>query len=238
MIGPWFDEWNYRFFQRLFHLIPPTPGANSFFEYLILNPLVSTWIFSAVFYRFWTGQHVDQEKRRLALIKMLLALALAVWLTLLPRPWVHWPSPNSNPPYQNMFPRHLQGTGTQNCFPSHSTLVYLIVALGVWPIDRRWSACLALITLLCISLPRIYIGGHYPVDVAFSCLLAAVTLFLVSRWNVADKISAWALHRFRGASFASWIFLLWIFELGEGFRGSELIVGALYRLLRKQMHSL
>jgi membrane-associated phospholipid phosphatase len=236
MIGPCFDEWNYHFFRQLFHLIPPTPRTNSFFEYLILNPLVSTWIFAFAFYHFWTREDDDQEKRRLVLTKVLIAVGLAIVVSILPRPWLHWPAPNSNPPYQQMFPRHLQGTGTRNCFPSHSTLVYLVVALGLWPIDRRWSVGLVLTTLACISLPRIYIGGHYAVDVVFSCLLAFLVFAIPWRWSLMDKASAWVLKQYERTSFASWIFLLWVFELGEEFRGSELLAGALYKFLRARMH--
>jgi len=232
MIGPWFEELNYRFFLALFRFIPPTSGANHFFESLIANPLLSTWIIAMVFFRFWIREDGETTERRVVLTRMLIALVVAVALSLLPRPWVYWPAPNSNPPYEHLFSRYLQGTGTQNCFPSHSTLVYFTVALGLWPIDRRWSTALVLLTLACISLPRVYIGGHYPVDVVASIFLSVVVLVFVSRASIADKLANRLVSGYGKSAVGSWIFLLWTFELGEGFRGSELIGRAICRFLR------
>ena len=231
MIGPWFEELNYRFFGALFRFLPPTPRANRFCEFLISNPLLSTWIIAMVFYRFWIREDGETLERRVVLTRMLIALVVAVALSLLPRPWVHWPAPNSNPPYELMFPRYLRGTGTQNCFPSHSTLVYFTVALGLWPIDRRWSTGLILLTLACISLPRVYIGGHYAVDVVASIFLSVVVLVFVSRARVVEKLARRLVTGYGKVAVGSWIFLLWTFELGEGFRGSELVGRAIGRFL-------
>jgi membrane-associated phospholipid phosphatase len=233
MNEPWFSGWNLRFFELVFKIIPHSPRANSFFEFFILNPLASTWIYAVTWFQYWMKQDDSTLRRRSALTRAMLALVVAVLLTLLPRPWIGWPAPNCNPLYEQMFPRHLRGTGSQNCFPSHSTLVYFIVALGFWPINRLWSAATILIVLVCISLPRVYLGGHYPVDVLFSLLLGLTVFLLTRNYSIPHAISSRIVPDAASASACSALLFLWLFELGEGFRGSELLLGLCYRWLHR-----
>ena len=67
----------------------------------------------------------------------------------------------------------------ENCFPSHSTLICLIVAIGLLPLHRKIGAILIAFVLVAISLPRIYVGGHYPIDVAASAVLAVACYWVV-----------------------------------------------------------
>lgn len=229
MSEPWFPTWNFRIFQILFDLIPRSRRSYSFFEFLTINPLASTWFYALAFFRFWFKQDDLTLQRRNALVRTLVALAVAVLLTLAPRAWIGWPAPNSYPPYEQMFPPYLRGKGSHNCFPSHSTLVYFMVAMGFWRIDKRWSVAAMVGVLLFISLPRVYLGGHYPVDVAFSCLLA-LAVFAVFRW-IQSNILGRVVIDDAGTAAWNWVLFLWLFELGEGFRGSELIFGAIHRWL-------
>lgn len=61
-------------------------------------------------------------------------------------------------------PGYFWGNGTFNSFPSHATLAYFAVAAGLWSLNRRLGLTLALLVLGLVSLPRIYLGGHYPID--------------------------------------------------------------------------
>jgi undecaprenyl-diphosphatase len=159
-------------------------------------------------------------------------LLAAVLLTLLMRPWVQWPAPNINPQFISLFPRYLWGTGNWNCFPSHSTLAYFTVAIGFYSLNRAVSFIFMLATLLLISVPRIYVGGHYPIDVVFSCALAWVVSFIATKWREPQRLIDW-LRTDRRSFVHSAVFFYWVFELGEGFRGTELLFSAIRRWLLK-----
>jgi undecaprenyl-diphosphatase len=214
----------------MFRLIPHSITADEFCDLLIWNPILTTWWFAAAFFLYWTNKSCDQEKRRACLITVVVALALAGIVTMALRPFVYWAAPSLNPTFQRLFPRYRWGTGNVNCFPSHSTLVYFLTALGFWPINRMLSFSLSSATLLLISLPRLYVGGHYPVDVLFSCILSMFTLLAAWRW-VTPRIKKLTNHGFAVPQpLGRLLLFLWLFELGEGFHGSELLVSYIHHL--------
>src|SRR5271157_644768 len=228
--NPWFAVWNYEFMQAVFHYLPHAPATDDFFQYLISNPLVSTCIPAAFFYVFWAKQDEQQAFRRRWLLNVLVAFTFAVLITLIVRPWIAWPAPLLNPAFQPLYPRYLWGTGSRNCFPSHSTLAYFTIAAGFWPLNRSVSVGLSALMLAVVSLPRLYVGGHYPIDVLFSCVLGVLVLGVVWRWPIPDAISSWLIESPARASLRDCVFFLWVFELGEGFRGMEFLLEAARRL--------
>jgi undecaprenyl-diphosphatase len=226
--NPWFSSWNYHLFHILFSLVPHGEFTDECSKFLILNPLVSSWIFAACFYKLWTEDDEQRALRRRYLINAVLAFGIACLVTLIVRPWIRWPAPVLNPVFQPLFPRDFWGNGSENCFPSHSTLAYLTISLGCWPLNRRLSVWLSGLTLLCISLPRVYVGGHYPIDVLFSWFLAIFVLNAVWHWPVLGRVPNWLLYHNPSRGFQDLIFFLWVFELGEGFRGTELLAGVVH----------
>lgn len=220
--NPWLSSWNYDFLRILFQLIPHGKITDEFCKVILLTPLLSTWVFAACFYRSWTKDDEQKQWRRRYLMGAVVAFGVGCLVTLILRPWIHWPAPVLNPGFQPLFPRDLWGDGSENCFPSHSTLAYFTVAAGFWPLHRRLSFCLSGLALLLISLPRIYAGGHYPIDVLFSCLLAILTLIAVWRWAV-PSISKWPKSRNMPGAIWDLVVFLWVFELGEGFHSAELL---------------
>lgn len=229
---PWFSSSNYELLRVIFLRIPHSAHVDNFFEAFLLNPLLSTWVFAACSYRFWTKEDEQRPRRRRYLVSAVLACGIAGLVTVILRPWIHWPAPVLNPNFQPLFPGYLWGSGNENCFPSHSTLAYFTIAAGFWPLHRRLSLCLAAMSLLFISFPRVYEGGHYPIDVLFSCLLGIVVLVVLWRWPVLVRMSAWPAERkLSGGIFRDLIFFLWVFELGEGFRGIELLFNAARHIL-------
>jgi undecaprenyl-diphosphatase len=223
----WLWKWNYHGFEILFRHVPPRPRTVDWFQFVITNPLLSTWIFAAASYYYWTKDDGQRTWRRARLVQTVVLLAVLTTITLILRPWVQWPAPNLNPQFEPLFPQYLWGSGNQNCFPSHSTLAYFTVAVGFYPLNRWLSLGLMLETLMLVSLPRIYVGGHYPIDVLFSCLMASGGFILMRHWwsrsyllTAADKKPASIL--------CETLFFLWVFELGEAFRGSELLAGAMH----------
>ncbi len=96
-----------------------------------------------------------------------------------------------NPTFQGLYTRYLWNTGTADCFPSHSTLIYFTVAAGFWPLSRWVSLILSAAVQGMISLPRVYVGGHYPIDVLASLLLTLLILPLAWRWRVPEAVTNW-----------------------------------------------
>jgi membrane-associated phospholipid phosphatase len=227
--APWFSSWNYDVLQTLVTLLPHNRITDDCCQALLLNPLLSSWLFAACFYRYWIKDDEKKTWRQCHLLSAVVAFGFGGLITLIVRPWIHWPAPVLNPQFQSLFPRYLWGEGNDNCFPSHSTLAYFTIAGGFWPLNRRLSLWLSVLTLLLISLPRVYAGGHYPIDVIFSCFLAIVTLVAVWHLPVLCNALQWRSNGKLGATFQDFMFFLWVFELGEGFRSLEFLVNAARR---------
>lgn len=224
----WLLEWNYFVLHLLFLFLPHNVRRDSFCGFLTQNHLVSTWIYAAVFYLFWRMDDDRRIWRRARLVEIVLACVAIVGLTLVIRPWVGWPSPARADGFKYLYPRYLWGTGSHNSFPSHSTLVYFLVALGLWPLERWVAVVLAAWALLAISLPRVYVGGHYPTDVAASMILALLALGFFRQLGAHARASVW-LERIVQMGWALELGLfLWLFELGDGFAGAESLLRTIH----------
>lgn len=233
--GPWFADWNHAVLQALFRVMPFNGWRIALAEIATYNPLASTWIFALVFYIFWWQKDERTLWRRSRLLETALSCTLTVLLTLAIRPWVSWPSPIRVASFQTLYPSYLGTVGNANCFPSHSTLVYLMVGLGFAGLNRKISVSLVAFTFAAISFPRVYLGGHYPIDILASTMLAIVATVSFRLWCAHPRIGhflEWAASR--GALTEIFLFL-WVFELGEGFRSGMdalLILGHAGRFLR------
>ncbi len=226
---PWLSEVNRAGLEWLFGILPQTWFRISLAEFLVYNPLGSTWMFAAVFFLFWRIEDEHSMERRARLLEIVLACAVAVIATVPFRPWVAWPSPVRSASFQPFYDRGLWGSGSNNCFPSHSTLLYLIVALGILRLSRRAGTVLVVLTFFSISLPRIYLGGHYPIDVLASVVLALFSVLLVGWWCRQPRMRGtlkWVATR--GLVTEAVIFL-WLFELAEGFRSGADILSLLHK---------
>lgn len=228
--GPIFSDWNYHVLRDFFWLLPHTGSRDTLAQFLTVNALASTWIFSAVFFLFWRIEDKRREWRRSCLLEVVFAFFLAMIVTLAWRPWIGWAAPSLVPRFQMLYPDYFWNDGNHNCFPSHSTLIYLLVAAGFWPFKRWVSALLMLWVLLGISAPRVYVGGHYPIDVLAGIVIAAVALW-IARWICATPRIAGLFSQIitkDGISLDLFLFL-WLFELAEGFRSSYIIAMGLAR---------
>jgi membrane-associated phospholipid phosphatase len=195
-------------------------------RFLAENPLVSSFIIAAIFYHYWQIGDERTLWRRRHLIGIIVACVIAVSVTGIIRPWLHWPSPSRAEGFRDLFPAYLWGTGNENSFPSHSTLVYILVAFGFWPLSRTISILSAVFVLVCVSLPRIYVGGHYPIDVLATLPLAVAVLLPVSLWAADSELANTLVRLFSAGGWAGFILFGWFFELAEGF-------GSLADLIRR-----
>jgi membrane-associated phospholipid phosphatase len=227
---PWFSAWNYDLFRMLFRYVPHSDVTDEYCKVLLATPLLSTWVFAFCFYRYWTKNDELTAWRRRCLVTAIVAFAIAGLVTLILRPWIYWPAPVLSPRFQPLFPRLFWGNGSENCFPSHSTLAYFTIGAGFWPMNRRLSVLLSITALLCVSFPRVYVGGHYPIDVLFSCILAVLVLAVLWHWPVLSNRLSWPPAGNSPGTLEDLIFFLWIFELGEGFHSTELLASVARRV--------
>jgi membrane-associated phospholipid phosphatase len=230
--GPFLPEWNFRVLQQLFLVFPHDGARDTLAQFFTANALASTWIFAAVFYLYWRIEDKRTVWRRSRLGEIFIAFCLAMLATLTWRRWVGWPAPSLVPRFRELYPGYFWNDGNPNCFPSHSTLIYLIVALGLWPFKRWLSALLMLWVLLVISLPRVYVGGHYPVDVLAAIFLAVVALWVTQRLCARSRVSELLARVVSKGIIVEFFLFLWLFELADGFRSSYFIVTRLARLAR------
>jgi membrane-associated phospholipid phosphatase len=201
----------------LFRVFPHSVFRDTAARFVAENPLVSSFIIAAIFYHFWQIRDERTLWRRRYLIGIIVACVVAVSVTGILRPWLHWPSPSRSVDFRDLFPAYLWGTGTDNSFPSHSTLVYILVAFGFWPLSRTISVLSVVFVLLFISLPRIYVGGHYPIDVLATLPFAVAVLLLVSWWAAGSELANTLVRVFSAGGWAGLILFFWFFELAEGF---------------------
>lgn len=230
--GPWFSAFNHWLLAGLVRLFPFTDPRMNLAQFFMENRLVSGFVFAAAVYYFWSLRDERTEWRRARILEAIAACVAAVIFTLALRPFVGAVPPSQTPEFQGLFPPYLWTSGEGNSFPSHSTLVYFVMSAGLWPLSRRISAILCAWVLLAVSLPRVYIGGHYPTDVLASVAIALAFLWIArrageSRWGIRllDRIALGGL----------WIELaifFWLFELGEGFHSTgELVFWLVRRVL-------
>lgn len=229
---PWLAGWNYRVLHALFRALPHSSSTDTLFQFWFFDHLASGWVFAAAFFIIWNLDDGLTRWRRVKLLQMVVAFAIALAISLLVRPWVAWPAPARNPQFLDLYPRYLWGNGSSNSFPSHSTLAYFTVAAGLWPISRRASGLLSLFVLAAISIPRIYLGGHYPIDVIFSLVLVLLVLPLTWRWPVPATVADWLHRPAKRIGLREVLLFLWLFELGESFRGLTNILGHFTHALR------
>jgi len=216
---PWLVEANYKILQWLFRIVRHRSFSDTLLDFLTFNHLVSTWVFAAVFYVYWQLKDGQTKWRRVRLTQVVVAFVIAVIVTLVVRPWINWPAPSLNPRFQPLYPAYFWGNGSYDSFPSHATLAYIMIALGVWVFNRRLSLILIAVVLVLISFPRIFVGGHYPIDVLASLVLGTVMVIVSWRWQLPTRISEWLVQEGRASIWRELLVIFWVFELGEEFRG-------------------
>jgi len=229
---PWFSTINYELLVHLYRVWPFSHLRVTIAEIFILNPWMSTLPFALAYYLTWNETSEEVARRKQRLLEIPLTCIIAVAVTVVLRPWIAWPSPSHASDFQSLYPGYLWAYGNENCFPSHSTLICLIVAIGLLPLHRKIAAALVAFVIVAISLPRIYVGGHYPIDVAASVVLAIVCYLAVRALRSLPQVQAvlsWAASR---GLWSECAIFLWSFELGDGFRGTLTTVKALRQLAR------
>src|SRR5579862_5295149 len=104
---PLFPDWNLRLLRALFHLLPHTSFRDTAAQFLVENPLVSTFILAAASYAYWRIEDNRTGWRRRRLIVLALVLSTVALVTLAVRPWLGWPAPVLSPRFKALYPEDL-----------------------------------------------------------------------------------------------------------------------------------
>ena len=134
--------------------------------------------FAACLFVFWTlGARPGGDKVRRRVLTILLGSAVAVVLALLFGELFSWVPPSRNPILAHYYPSYLSEDINFNSFPSQSTALYAAVAAGIFSLNKAIGSALWVGVGVLVSLPRVYIGGHYPTDVFVGLLLGLLGYF-------------------------------------------------------------
>jgi membrane-associated phospholipid phosphatase len=232
---PWLAPLNYEFLIHFYRVWPFSSWRISIAENLIFNPWLSTFPFALSYYLSWKEASkglASTLNAQTRLLGVVVACIIGTIVTILLRPVVSWPAPAREPEFQFLYPPYYRGFGNEDCFPSHSTLIYMIVAMGLLPVHRRLAKALIAFVLVGIALPRIYLGGHYPIDVIASIVLAIASCLAVQVLGAMPRVQAllnWAATR---GIWTECAIFFWSFELGSGFRGTLATITMLRHLPR------
>jgi membrane-associated phospholipid phosphatase len=200
-------------------------------ESAIQHHLLGGIPFAACLFYFWV--QAERENREDALrrsITILLGSLVAIALALFAGKTASWLPPQRQPGLAHLYPAYLLPDINTNSFPSDSTALFTSIAMGILSLNRAAGVMLLLAVPFLISLPRMYVGGHYPTDVLAGFLIG-VAGYAIGRLALERPVSARILaigHRpgWRGVLLETCVFL-WILEVAVNFREGVWIVNAL-----------
>jgi membrane-associated phospholipid phosphatase len=154
----------------------------------------------------------------------LVASLIVIFLTFLASALASWRPPNQELFSAGLFPEYIERSPTSNCFPSQSTALYICVAAGMLSLSRTTGWLLGFGVILLVSLPRMYVGGHYLTDVLAGLALglagyAAVRVFCAAK--LARYLERTSRDRPRMKLLGDVVMFLWILEVSVGFSHAE-----------------
>lgn len=215
-------------------------GRHPLFDYSVQSAihhhLLGGIPFAATFFYFWVRderENRQDELRRLITILLgsLVTIALALWAAKM----VSWLPPQQQPGLAHLYPRYLFPDVSTNSFPSDSTAVFTSIAIGIVSINRFAGGALLLAVPFLVSLPRMYVGGHYPTDVIAGFLIGLAG-YGISRIALDRALSSRILAIGRHAGWRRVLLetcvFLWILEVAVGFSEGTWILRALHSLAR------
>jgi undecaprenyl-diphosphatase len=96
-------------------------------------------------------------------------------------------------------------------FPSDHAVLFFALATGIWFVNKKAGLFLHVYTIVCIVLPRIFLGIHYPTDMLAGALFGIALGYSAKFHGVRSVVarSASRLQKFSpGLFYACWSFLI------------------------------
>lgn len=233
-IGP--TQFDIRFAGELAKLLGRYPLFDLAIESAVRHHVLGGFCFAAYMFVLWT-QSVKPggERLRRRILTIILGSFLAIALTFPAGSVVSWPPPSRHPGLAHLYPEYLTPNINTNSFPSQSTALYAAVAVGVFSLRRVVGSALLVGVLVLVSLPRLYLGGHYPTDV-FTGLLFGFLGYFGARVSLEQSLAARLERVFESES---WVRVLgdvsvfvWILQVAVDFRGVVWIKNSFQYFLR------
>jgi len=161
-------------------------GIQSALRHFVLGGF---WYAAAMFI-FWvqSARH-GQRSTRVRIITTIIGSAITILLTLLVGLVIAWPPPMRDPELAHFFPPYIDRNPNESSFPSMSTALYASVAAGIYSIHRTAGFFLWVALPLLVSLPRMYVGGHWFSDIVAGLILALIG-YAVARCLLESRVLA------------------------------------------------
>jgi undecaprenyl-diphosphatase len=171
-----FDFW---VMTRLVKFIGRYPRFDLGVESAIRHHMFGGFWFAVCLFVFWVnGERPGGQRLRQRVLIILLGATLAVVLARLFGLAISWLPPSLNPTLAHFYPDYLMQNINDNSFPSESTALYMAIAVGIFSLNRMIGTALFVLVILFVSLPRVFLGGHYPTDIFAGLALGFVGYFL------------------------------------------------------------
>jgi undecaprenyl-diphosphatase len=228
-----FDIW---FMSKLAAFLGRYPQFDLGVESAIRHNVLGGICFAGALFVFWVqGSKPGGQEVRKRLLTTFLGSSLAVILTIVSGHLISWVPPSRNPSLAHFYPPYLLENINDNSFPSQSSALYAAVAAGIFSLHRAVGSALWIGVGMLVSLPRLYVGGHYPTDVLAGLVLGLFGYF-IARTFLESFLS---LHLERLLDQGKWPHLLgefvvfiWILETAVEFREGVWIKNALQYILK------
>jgi membrane-associated phospholipid phosphatase len=188
--------------------------------------------FAAAFFYFWVqAEHEHRQDDLRRLITVILGSLAAIALCIVSAKFISWLPPQRLPGLEHFYPSYLLADPNTNSFPSDSTALCTSIAIGIFSLNRLTGAVLLAAVPLIVSLPRMYLGGHYPADVLAGLLIGLVAYWIAriafERTLSAGIISIGSQPGWPRILLETCIFL-WILEVAVSFQEGVWILNTLH----------
>ncbi|MBZ5543107.1 MAG: phosphatase PAP2 family protein [Acidobacteriia bacterium] len=187
------------------------------------------WYAGAMFVFWVQAARLGEHEKRLRIITTIVGSAITILLALLAGMVLTWPPPIRNAELAHFFPPYIEPNLNASSFPSVSTALYGSVAAGIYSIHRTTGLVLWVALPLLVSLPRMYVGGHWFSDIIAGLILAligyALARYLLEPPLLARLETILANNR-RWMIVTELLVFAWIFEVAVEFREGVWLVRA------------
>jgi membrane-associated phospholipid phosphatase len=223
-----FDVW---FITKLAKFLGRHPLFDVSVDSAIRHHMLGGFWFAACLFVFWMqGARPGGHKARQCVLTILFGSSVSILLALLLGELVSWLPPSRNPGLAHFYPTYLLENINDNSFPSQSTALYAAVAAGIFSWNRLVGSALWVAVVLLISLPRVFIGGHYPSDV-FAGLILGLLGYFAARTFLEPSLHPYLERLFEQTTWprilGELVVFVWILQIAVEFREFVWIKNAL-----------
>lgn len=231
------DLWLATHIAKLLHLCPTCDLA---VQSAIHHEVLGGFWYAMALFIFWVkGAKQGEEGVRRRLLTILFACIIGILLSLIAQSVISWPPPSRITTLAGIYSRYLEPNININSFPSQSTMLYTIVAAGIFSLNEIAGSLLWLGVVLLIALPRMYVGGHYLSDIIAGFILGLAG-YLIARCyleaGVVHRIQQLMLRSGRIRIVGEIIVFAWVLQVALEFRDALWLISSssyvLHRLWR------